>query len=625
MATIVLSAAGAALGGSLGGSIVGLSTAVIGRAVGATLGNAIDQRLLGGGAAVDTGRIERFRLNAASEGAALPLVFGRMRVGGQVIWASRFEERSETTGGGKGAPSQPKVTRFSYSVSLAISLGEGEIARVGRVWADGTEIAPDEIVMRVYPGSEDQLPDPKIEAVEGLGQAPAYRGTAYVVIEDLDLTTFGNRVPQFNFEVVRPEPEGQAGVPDVSRLVRGMAMMPGTGEYALATSPVHYPVAPGANRSANVHTPGGETDFVVSLRALREEVPECRSVSLIVSWFGDDLRCGACRVQPKVEQVEIDGAGMPWRAGGIGRSEAQVIAQVDGRPVYGGTPSDASVVEAIRRMRDEGIDVLFYPFLLMEQGPGNGRPDPWSDAGDQPVYPWRGRITLSEAPGRPGSPDGTATAEAEVAAFFGRPSRRISRWWAIGSSTLVRRASAIGGSSCTTRISAPWRAGSSPSAWAPRCARSRRSGAWQQLSGGGGVPPACGRGPCDPRPRCEDQLRGRLVGVLRLPAAGRVGRRLLPPRSALGRPERRFHRDRQLHAAVGLARGGCAGGRCLGQPLQPRLSEGQHRGRRGLRLVLRDADCGGGAGAHADHGRRIRRALGLPLQGPAVLVVRAAS
>jgi hypothetical protein len=39
------------------------------------------------------------------------------------------------------------------------------------------------------------LPDPKIEAVEGAGNAPAYRGLAYVVIEDLDLTPYGNRVP----------------------------------------------------------------------------------------------------------------------------------------------------------------------------------------------------------------------------------------------------------------------------------------------------------------------------------------------------------------------------------------------------------------------------------------------
>ena len=55
----------------------------------------------------------------------------------------------------------------------------------------------------------------------------------------------------------------------------------------------------------------------------------------------------------------------------------------------------------------------------MDQLAGNGLPDPYSDATDQPVLPWRGRITSAKAPGQAGSPDGTALAEAEVADFFG--------------------------------------------------------------------------------------------------------------------------------------------------------------------------------------------------------------
>lgn len=62
----------------------------------------------------------------------------------------------------------------------------------------------------------------------------------------------------------------------------------------------------------------------------------------------------------------------------------------------------------------------------MEQMAENGLPDPYSDAPDQPVLPWRGRITLSEAPGRAGSPDGSAAAMQQVAAFFGTARRRIS-------------------------------------------------------------------------------------------------------------------------------------------------------------------------------------------------------
>jgi hypothetical protein len=414
MATIVLSAAGAALGSSIGGSVLGLSASVLGRAAGATLGRVIDGKILGAGSpAVETGKIDRFRLTGASEGAPMAKLHGRTRLSGQVIWASKFQEDSTTTGGGKGAPSQPRTTTYSYSVSLAIALGEGEITRVGRIWADGNEVPLDQLNMRVYTGTEEQLPDPKIEAVEGAGQAPSYRGTAYVVIEDLQLAPFGNRVPQFSFEVMR------ASFGDPSDQVRAVAIIPGTGEYSLATTPVHFQDAPGIVRSANVHSPVGGTDFQVSLDAMREELPNCGAASLIVSWFGDDLRCGACQIQPKVEQKNVDGVGAPWSVSGVSRAAAGVVPLEEGRPIYGGTPSDASVLEAIAAMQAAGQSVMFYPFILMEQMAGNGLVNPWTGLAGQPELPWRGRITTSLAPGVAGTTDGTAAAEAEVDAFFG--------------------------------------------------------------------------------------------------------------------------------------------------------------------------------------------------------------
>ncbi|SEK37986.1 baseplate multidomain protein megatron [Pacificibacter marinus] len=421
MATIVLSAVGAAAGASVGGGIFGLSSVVIGRAIGATIGRAIDQRVMGvGSQVVETGKVDRFRLTGASEGTAIAQVYGRMRVGGQIIWATQFNEQSTTTGGGgKGGPSQPTVTQYSYSISLAIALCEGEISRVGRIWADGIEIAPEDMTMRVYAGDNDQLPDPKMEAVEGAGQVPAYRGIAYVVFEDLNLERFGNRVPQFTFEVMRPD---QATGPksDLTHLVNAVAMIPGTGEYALATSPVYISGGLGETVAANMNSGSGKTDFDTSVDALKDELPNCGSTSLVVSWFGDDLRCGTCNLLPKVEQAEVDSASMPWTAGGFTRATAQVLPRdTDDRVVYGGTPSDQSVVEAIKALQDAGQEVMFYPFILMEQLAGNGLQDPWSGAADQPALPWRGRITTSLAPQQAGSPDGTSGADAQVAAFMG--------------------------------------------------------------------------------------------------------------------------------------------------------------------------------------------------------------
>jgi hypothetical protein len=420
MATLLLSAAGAAVGAGFGGTVLGLSGAVIGRAVGATLGRAIDQRALGAGSeAVDVGKVDRFRIMGANEGAAIAQIWGRVRLSGQVIWASRFQENVARSGGGKGMPRQA-TRQYSYSVSLAIALCEGRISRVGRVWADGNEIEPDTLNLRVYSGDEAQLPDPKIEAVEGAGNAPSYRGTAYVVIEDLQLSQYGNRVPQFSFEVIRAaQGDATAAVPGLSKIIPGVCLIPGTGEYALATTPVHYSHGPGKLRSANVNSYAGKTDFAASLEALSEELPTAASVSLVVSWFGSDLRCATCQIQPKVEQKLYDGASMPWSVSGVTRAMAVEVPKLQGASVYGGTPTDASVIEAIFALKQAGKLVTFNPFILMDQLDGNTLPDPWSAAVSQPALPWRGRISLDKAFGQAGSVDQTAAANAQVAAFFG--------------------------------------------------------------------------------------------------------------------------------------------------------------------------------------------------------------
>ena len=424
MATLVLSAAGSALGGAIGGGVAGLSAAALGRAAGAVAGHLIDQTLLGAGAEpVETGRADRFRVMGAREGGAIPRVWGRMRVPGQVIWASRFLERvDETRTGGKGAPSTT-TRRHRYSVSLALALCEGPVERIGRIWADGREIAADELSLRLHPGDEAQRPDPLIEAIEGEGRAPAYRGVAYLVIEDLALEPFGNRVPQIHVETFRaPRRAAEASKalgPPLGDLLRGVALSPGSGEFALATTPVRRVLGPGRFEPENVRTAAGRPDLLVSLDQLEAAAPRCRSVSLVVSWFGDDLRSGFCSVYPAVESRDRVTEPLSWSVSGLTREAARVVsADADGRPSFGGAPSDASVVEAIRALRDRGYRVLFYPFLLMDVPPGSGLPDPYG-GDEQAAFPWRGRITLDAAPGRPGSVDGTDEAAAQVAAFFG--------------------------------------------------------------------------------------------------------------------------------------------------------------------------------------------------------------
>ena len=105
--------------------------------------------------------------------------------------------------------------------------------------------------------------------------------------------------------------------------------------------------------------------------------------------------------------------------------------------------------------------------------------------------------------------------------------------------------------------------------------------------------------------------------------AGRQRRRLFPSRSAVGVGRHRCDRHRPLLAARGLARWRRARRRARRRTLdlRPRLSEIQHRGRRRLRLVLRQRCRPREPDAHADH-RRPRQALGVPLQGSQELVAQ---
>ena len=191
MATILFSAIGTAIGGPLGG------------AIGALVGRQVDSAIIGQGN-VSGPRLKELEITTSSYGATLGRHFGRMRIPGTIIWSTDLVEASETSGG----KNQPDVTTYSYSVSFAVALASRPIASIGRIWADGRLLrgeAGDIKVggaMRIYTGEDDQEVDPLIAQIEGDDLSPAYRGLAYVVFEDLELSEFYNRIPALTFEII---------------------------------------------------------------------------------------------------------------------------------------------------------------------------------------------------------------------------------------------------------------------------------------------------------------------------------------------------------------------------------------------------------------------------------------
>jgi len=414
MAALVLSVAGGAAG-----AVFGPAGAIAGRIVGALAGNLMDQALFGSTARSVTGpRLADLDVMASTEGAPIPRLYGRARLSGQVIWATRLEEvvstSSQSTGGKGGlggATAITTTTTYSYYANFAVGLCEGEIGSVGGIWADGDLLDTSTLTLRVHRGGEDQLPDDLIVAKEGAGNAPSYRGLAYVVFERLPLADFGNRIPQLSFEIVRP-------VGQLERMTRAVTLIPGSTEFGYETSAVVRVLGPGQSAPENRHVTTATSDVMASLDDLQATCPNLERVAIVVAWFGSDLRAGECKVRPGVDNAIKVTSGGTWSVAGVTRPDAYLVSAIDGVPSYGGTPSDDSVVHLIAELKARGLKVTLYPFLMMDIAPGNALPDPWTGASSQPAYPWRGRITCDPAPGVSGSPQGTADAATQVAAFF---------------------------------------------------------------------------------------------------------------------------------------------------------------------------------------------------------------
>lgn len=153
-------------------------------------------------------RLTDLKLHNSGNGLMIPISYGSMRLPGIVIYMSDLREHAHHSGGKGG----PDVTTYTYSASFAEYICEGVIDTVKRIWADGKLIYdatnPDLSTLPcvVYQGTETQIADPTMEAELGVGNVPGYRGIAYVMFDDWDLSPYGNRIPNLNFEVATLPP-----------------------------------------------------------------------------------------------------------------------------------------------------------------------------------------------------------------------------------------------------------------------------------------------------------------------------------------------------------------------------------------------------------------------------------
>ena len=202
---------GAQIGGTIGYMIGGNW----GYMIGSYIGGYIDPTKIKGPRLTDAAQ------QTSSVGVPLPFGYGTFSTAGNVIWTDDLKEHVKRKREGKGGTT--KTYTYTYTRSYAIGVCEGPIynyliiKRNGKVVYNSDPNAPvaDKDYsakwlqkVTLYYGDEQQMPDSTIEAVVGAGNVSAFRGLAYIVVENDDLTDLAGAVPQYEFIV-------QATLPDV--------------------------------------------------------------------------------------------------------------------------------------------------------------------------------------------------------------------------------------------------------------------------------------------------------------------------------------------------------------------------------------------------------------------------
>lgn len=199
---------GSLLGGIIGAAIGFATGGPAGAYWGWAIGSAAGGLLLSHkGVETRSPTLTDLRPQSSEYGRPIPIIYGTVGLGGNVIWAADLiaVETTTQTDVGKGGGNTISSTSTAYYANFAVLVGEGELD-VGRIWAgpekrliyDGTTLEGG--TLRIYNGNETQVPDPLIEAALGVGNVPAYRGYCYLVFEKFPLHNDGNMIPFLTVE-----------------------------------------------------------------------------------------------------------------------------------------------------------------------------------------------------------------------------------------------------------------------------------------------------------------------------------------------------------------------------------------------------------------------------------------
>ena len=132
------------------------------------------------------------------EGTPVTVVFGRVRVGGTLMWAGDFVyHQIVKKKGGKGGGSSTVVADAWYTLSFAMAIGEGPMG-LHKIYEGKNVVSPS---YTFYQGTGTQSADAFLTAQTG--KSIAYKHTAYIVFQDYVVGPTA-QLPQLTFEVTKP-------------------------------------------------------------------------------------------------------------------------------------------------------------------------------------------------------------------------------------------------------------------------------------------------------------------------------------------------------------------------------------------------------------------------------------
>ena len=150
-------------------------------------------------------RILSLQVQQSSQGLTLPVIYGRTRVAGNLIWYGDFvtiENKTTTQQGGKGGGVKQVDIAYTYEAAVMLALCEGEIQGVGRIWRDKEKFdSLAQLRLTLMRGGDEQPLWTHLAQAKHTGQALNYSGTAYLCSPNYELTKSA-QIYQHNFEVI---------------------------------------------------------------------------------------------------------------------------------------------------------------------------------------------------------------------------------------------------------------------------------------------------------------------------------------------------------------------------------------------------------------------------------------